>query len=221
MNNVVNPEGVQPPPVPEAPKTTPWTIGKKTYNIQQIDDDVRFIPFEDGKDDTKAILAEVDTDNYDVEPVVVDVPIPNVPAFAKVKTQKVVKGVSIIAKKQPQQESVQPQTTNQPSAQTAQTEQQSTTAAQNEQVQQEVPTQPNVQPTVNANNEQSIEDKKADIERRRQEELKPYDERDSRSLEAITPNNPNHPTFYVGKRYNEGDKIIVESVEDSTIILSP
>lgn len=63
-------------------------------------------------------------------------------------------------------------------------------------------------------NDGDIESKKADIERRRQEELKPYDERDSRSLEAITPNNPNHPTFYVGKRYNEGDKIIVESVED-------
>jgi hypothetical protein len=55
-----------------------------------------------------------------------------------------------------------------------------------------------------------IEAKKADIERRRQEALQPYDERDARSLEAITPNNPNHPTFKVGMKKNVGDNVIVE-----------
>jgi hypothetical protein len=55
-----------------------------------------------------------------------------------------------------------------------------------------------------------IEAKKADIEKRRQEELKPYDERDARSLEAITPNNPNHPTIKVGMKKSNGLNVRVE-----------
>ena len=55
-----------------------------------------------------------------------------------------------------------------------------------------------------------LEDKKADIEVRRQEELKPYDERDARSLEAITPNNPNHPTIKVGMKQSDGQRVLVE-----------
>ena len=75
---------------------------------------------------------------------------------------------------------------------------------------------------------------KADIERRRQEELKPYDERDTKSLEAIMPNNPNHPTFKVGMKFSLGMNILVEDTlfadnydgrEDSyeaiTVIMSP
>lgn len=54
----------------------------------------------------------------------------------------------------------------------------------------------------------TTEAKKAD--RRRQEDLKPYDERDARSLEAITPNNPNHATFKVGMRYSPGMNVLVE-----------
>ena len=50
----------------------------------------------------------------------------------------------------------------------------------------------------------------ADIERRRQEALKPYDERDARSLEAVTPNNPNHPTIKVGMKKADGLNVIVE-----------
>ena len=42
----------------------------------------------------------------------------------------------------------------------------------------------------------------AEIERKRQEDLKLYDERDRKSLEAIMPNNPNHPTFKVGMKFN-------------------
>ena len=56
----------------------------------------------------------------------------------------------------------------------------------------------------------SLEDKKADIEKRRQEALKPYDERDARSLEAVTPNNPNHPTIKVGMKRADGLNVIVE-----------
>ena len=50
----------------------------------------------------------------------------------------------------------------------------------------------------------------ADVEKRRQAEIKKYDERDARSLEAITPNNPNHPTFKVGMKRNAGDNVIVD-----------
>ncbi len=50
----------------------------------------------------------------------------------------------------------------------------------------------------------------ADIERRRQEELKPYDERDAKSLEALTPNNPNHPTIKVGMKKIYGLNVTVE-----------
>jgi len=53
----------------------------------------------------------------------------------------------------------------------------------------------------------SIEDA---IEKERQEKLKPYDERDAKSLEVIMPNNPNHPTFKVGMKYNAGMNVIVE-----------
>ena len=65
-----------------------------------------------------------------------------------------------------------------------------------------------VEPTTD--NKTDIEAKKAEIERKRQEALQPYDERDARSLEAITPNNPNHPTFKVGMKKNVGDNVIVE-----------
>ena len=80
----------------------------------------------------------------------------------------------------------------------------------------------------------NIEAKKADIERRRQEELKPYNERDVKSLEAIMPNNPNHPTFKVGMKFNQGMNIIVketlaadnydgreDAYEAITVIISP
>lgn len=50
----------------------------------------------------------------------------------------------------------------------------------------------------------------ADIEKRRKEALKPYDERDARSLEAVTPNNPNHPTIKVGMKKADGLNVIVE-----------
>jgi hypothetical protein len=55
-----------------------------------------------------------------------------------------------------------------------------------------------------------IEAKKADIEKRRQEALKPYDERDARSLEAAMPNNPNHPTIKVGMKRANGLNVVVE-----------
>jgi len=57
------------------------------------------------------------------------------------------------------------------------------------------------------------EAKKADIERRRQENLELYDKRDLNSLEAIMPNNPNHKKnglgISVGDKFNQGQKIIV------------
>ena len=57
---------------------------------------------------------------------------------------------------------------------------------------------------------QDVEAQKADIEKRRQEALKPYDERDARSLEAAMPNNPNHPTIKVGMKRANGLNVIVE-----------
>jgi hypothetical protein len=51
-----------------------------------------------------------------------------------------------------------------------------------------------------------LEAKKAELE----EKLKNLDERDTRSLEAITPNNPNHPTFKVGMKMAHGYNVIVE-----------
>jgi hypothetical protein len=48
-----------------------------------------------------------------------------------------------------------------------------------------------------------------DIEKRRQDDIKKYDERDARSLDAITPNNPNHTTFKVGMKRNSGDNVLV------------
>jgi len=53
----------------------------------------------------------------------------------------------------------------------------------------------------------------ADIERRRKEELTPYDERDKNSIEAITPNNPNHPTFKVGQKFNQGMHVTVTNTQ--------
>jgi hypothetical protein len=77
----------------EAPQT--WQIGKKSYTIQKQEDGTTFIPFEDGKDDTKTIKSQINTDTYDVEPVIETRPIEGVPEFAKVKTEDVVLGVTI------------------------------------------------------------------------------------------------------------------------------
>ena len=50
----------------------------------------------------------------------------------------------------------------------------------------------------------------AAIEKRREKELKPYDERDVKNLEAIMPNNPNHPTIKVGMKKSNGLNVRVE-----------
>jgi hypothetical protein len=62
---------------------------------------------------------------------------------------------------------------------------------------------------------EAVEDKKADIERRRGEKSKTLDENDNKSIEAIMPNNPNHPTMYVGLRYSTGLKATVQDMEDN------
>jgi calcineurin-like phosphoesterase family protein len=52
-----------------------------------------------------------------------------------------------------------------------------------------------------------------DIEARKaklREDLKRYDERDVNSLEAIMPNNPNHPIFKVGMKFHQGMNIIIQ-----------
>ena len=59
------------------------------------------------------------------------------------------------------------------------------------------------------------EGKKADIEKRRQEELEPYDQRDKNSIEAIMPNNPNHLTFKVGDKFNQGMNIIIRNTKSA------
>jgi hypothetical protein len=66
---------------------------------------------------------------------------------------------------------------------------------------QEVKTEPIVSEPVS-----EIEAKKAELEQK----LKNLDERDARSLEDITPNNPNHPTIKVGMKMNDGLNVIVE-----------
>ena len=59
--------------------------------------------------------------------------------------------------------------------------------------------------------EQGVEGAEAaEIQKEREEKLKPYDERDASSLEAAMPDNPNHPTFKVGMKFNEGMDVIVE-----------
>ena len=40
--------------------------------------------------------------------------------------------------------------------------------------------------------------------------MKPYDERDRRSIEEVMPNNPNHKGFKVGQKHHDGNKYIVE-----------
>lgn len=57
---------------------------------------------------------------------------------------------------------------------------------------------------------------RAAIEARRKEALKPYDERDARSLEAAMPNNPNHPTIKVGmKRANDLNVVVEKTNTDN------
>ena len=51
-----------------------------------------------------------------------------------------------------------------------------------------------------------IEAKKTELEQK----LKDLDERDAKSLEAIMPNNPNHPTFKVGMKVSSGMNIKIE-----------
>ena len=60
-----------------------------------------------------------------------------------------------------------------------------------------------------------IEARRAEIEIKIQEKLKQLDESDKRSLEAIMPNNPNHPTFKVGMRYNDGMRVIIQNAKPS------
>jgi hypothetical protein len=60
----------------------------------------------------------------------------------------------------------------------------------------------------------AINSRIADIEKRRQEELKRYDERDIRSVESINPNakSTKNTDIKVGKKYNEGFNVIVRNV---------
>jgi hypothetical protein len=57
------------------------------------------------------------------------------------------------------------------------------------------------------------EGQREEVEKRRQEELAPYDERDKKSLEAFMPNNPNHKGIQVGMKFNQGLKITVENTK--------
>lgn len=53
----------------------------------------------------------------------------------------------------------------------------------------------------------------ADVEKRRKADIEKYDERDARSLEAITPNNPNHKVFKVGMKTTPGMNIRIEKTD--------
>ena len=55
--------------------------------------------------------------------------------------------------------------------------------------------------------------KKADIERRRQEDIKRYNESDAKGIEKINPDaeSTKNSPFKVGKKFHPGDKIIVEN----------
>lgn len=81
-----------------------WTIGKKTFNIENQEDGSVLIPFTEGKDETKTIEKEVDDTQFSVVPITEEIPIPNVPQFAKKKTETVVKGVKIVPKQNIQPE---------------------------------------------------------------------------------------------------------------------
>jgi ribosomal protein L19E len=85
---------------PQVPVNTPqtWQIGNKNFSLQTQEDGSFVIPFEDGKDNTKIIEKEIDDANFEVVPITEEVPIPNAPAFAKKKTQTVVKGVRVVPK---------------------------------------------------------------------------------------------------------------------------
>lgn len=63
---------------------------------------------------------------------------------------------------------------------------------------------------VESKTERTVEDIEAD----REKDLKKYDERDKRSLEAITPNNPNHEGLQVGKKWDMGYKAKVQTFFD-------
>ena len=67
-------------------------------------------------------------------------------------------------------------------------------------------------PTPQTGKGESIEAKKADIERRRQEELKPYDERDRKSIEQIDPSNKT-PIVKVGDKFDQGLRVIIENTK--------
>jgi hypothetical protein len=80
-------------------------------------------------------------------------------------------------------------------------------------------------PTISSTPPTDIEAKKADIERRREEEFlsqsglteEDYNKRDIESLESVTPNNPNHKTnglgVVVGQQFNQGMKILISDTK--------
>ncbi|NCC64504.1 MAG: hypothetical protein EOM15_07595, partial [Spirochaetia bacterium] len=103
----------------EAQQPQSWTIGKKTFAMQQQEDGSTFIPFEAGKDETKTVAAEVDDTQFDVVPVTEEVPLQGVPAFAKKKTQTVVKGVRIVPKQTPNEQPIATGATIAPQSATA------------------------------------------------------------------------------------------------------
>jgi len=59
-------------------------------------------------------------------------------------------------------------------------------------------------------NERTVED----IESDREKDLKKYDERDNKSLEQITPNNPNHEILQVGQKWDIGYNAKVQTFFD-------
>ena len=89
-------QGSQNPDQPTHTQT--FTVGKKKFNYTESEDGVIFIEFEGGKDESKAIIAEVDDTKYDVKTISEEVPIPDAPPFAKVKTRTVAKGLQITPK---------------------------------------------------------------------------------------------------------------------------
>jgi hypothetical protein len=62
------------------------------------------------------------------------------------------------------------------------------------------------------NTKRTIEDIEAD----REKELSKYNERDNRSLEQITPNNPNHEILQVGQKWDTGYNAHVQTFYDET-----
>ena len=162
----------QQPPAP----TRKMVIGKKEFTYEEKPDNTYFVPFKDGKDETKAITAEVDDTQFDVVPVTEEVPIENAPPFAKVKTRTVVKGVNIVPKQTANGTDIAPAVD--PAAQDNAAEAQPEAA-------QTVAT--DVQPSVDAVGHGAAETAVADVVNPQPEAANPHANEVNPSLEAVNP----------------------------------